>query len=62
MDWYGRIKCFLGLHQFHPIRFVWVRFKSPVYYDGEYPQEGEIIVSVLVCTCCNKRIEIDVKK
>lgn len=61
-QWVSKIKCFFGVHQYIPIRSIWVRFKQPVYFGNEYGQEGETIVSVIYCPVCGKRTEITVLK
>ncbi len=63
MEWYSRIRCWFGLHQFVPVRYVWTQNKQPLYFeDQSYSKDGDAIVTVLRCTCCNKRIEIEVLK
>ena len=62
-EWYAKLKCLLGLHQYIPIRYIWVQHRQPVYVDDpNYTKQGEIIVSILRCTCCNKRKEIKILK
>jgi hypothetical protein len=63
MQWFARIFCFLGMHTYVPSRYVWVQYKGPMYFDDpNYSKEGEGIVSAMRCTCCNKRIDIEVLK
>jgi hypothetical protein len=63
MEWYAKIRCFLGLHQYIPVRYVWVQHKQPIYFeDQNYSKQGEAIVSVLRCSCCDKRKEIKILK
>lgn len=62
MKWIGKILCWCDIHQWIPVREVWVRFRSPQYFENEYTQEGENIVSKIICVRCLKSIEIDIKK
>ena len=64
MQWYCRLRCFFGLHQYVPIRGSMFQYRQKELYleNQDYIRESELIMSVLYCPCCGKRIEIKINK
>jgi len=64
MQWYSKIRCFLGIHQWVAIREEWFLYKQKELYleHPDYMKQGENIVSVIYCPCCGERRVIDIKK
>ena len=62
MQWFTRLFCFLGMHQYQPIRQIWVQHHQPLYFDGSYAREGENITTKLYCPHCGDVVVIEVDK
>jgi len=63
MQWVRRIWCFFGFHDYVPIREEWfmMRQKEKYLENPDYMKHGENITSVILCTCCYKRVEIKIE-
>lgn len=63
MQWVRRIPCFFGFHDFIPIREEWFLYKQKELYveNPDYLKQGENITTIILCTCCHKRVEIKVE-
>jgi len=64
MQWIARISCFFGFHQYNPIRGSMFEYRQKEMYleNQDYRKESELIISVLYCPICKKRVEIKINK
>ena len=62
MQWLRQFRCFINGHNHQPIKSIWVRYRQPMYFENEFAQEGENIVSKLYCPNCGDVVMIEVKK
>ena len=63
MEWVRKISCYFGFHDYKPIREEWFMYRQKELYleNPDYMKHGENFVTVMICTCCKKRVEIKVE-